>query len=119
MAKITLCGSARFESKFHEWNERLTLKGHVVYSLAVFPSSKSGEHRWYTEEQKKILDLVHLAKIEESDAIFLIEPSYTGESTGREIEWAKIREKKIMTPHAYTQGPPQTIEDYKLIFGRL
>lgn len=54
---ITLCGSARFEQDFHEWNERLTLAGHCVFSLAVFPSIKGGEKNWYTDEVKQTLDL--------------------------------------------------------------
>lgn len=49
---ITLCGSARFEKEFKEINERLSLEGHVVYSLAVYPSDKPCKN-WYTAEQKK------------------------------------------------------------------
>ncbi len=97
--KIALCGSARFEEAFHHWNEVLSLMGHVVYSLAVLPSRKGGEKKWYNADQKERLDLVHLAKIEESDAIFVVDmggpgsvaTSYMGDSTLREITWARIR----------------------------
>lgn len=104
--KICLCGSAKFELQFHEWDEKLTLAGHVVYSLAIYPSSKEGNKDWYTEEQKQTLDLVHLAKIEESDAIVVLnvpatdyEEGYIGFSTRREIEWAKIRLKQVYYLH--------------------
>lgn len=92
--KITLCGSLKFEKVFHEWNEKLTLAGHTVYCC---PSSHAGVKDWYTEAQKQTLDLVHLSKIEESDAIFVLNVGgYVGESTRREIEWARIRQKKIL-----------------------
>lgn len=94
--KLTLCGSARFEKEFHHWNEALTLAGHVVYSLAVYPSSKGGEKNWYDAAIKQSLDLAHLAKIEESEGIVVINvDNYIGESTIREIEWARLRNKKI------------------------
>lgn len=93
--KITLCGSAKFEYAFHTWNELLTLNGHTVYSLAVFPSIK-GEKNWYNQETKMLLDLAHLSKIEESDAIVVLnEDHYIGESIHREIKWAELRGKLI------------------------
>jgi hypothetical protein len=94
--KICLCGSARFEKEFHEWNKQLTLAGHVVYGLAVYPSSEGGNKDWYDSNTKVTLDLVHLAKIEESDAVVVVCPGgYVGESTTREIQWARIRLKPI------------------------
>ena len=100
--KITLCGSARFEAEYHRWNELLTMEGHICYSLAVFPSQKE-QREWYIEQQKEMLDLVHLAKIEESDATIVInceqhkwdkEP-YVGDSTKREIKWSVLRGKPV------------------------
>lgn len=107
--RITLCGSAKFENRFIEWNERLTMKGHVVYSLAVMPSSK-GDKNWYTLEQKTILDQVHLAKILNSDAIVVLneDGGYYGESTTNEIRWARMNGKKVYwtMPHM-----PKPIDD--------
>ena len=91
---ITLCGSARFEKEFKEANEDLTLKGHTVYSLAVYPSDK-GDKNWYTESQKVLLDLAHLRKIMESDCIHIVGDGYIGFSTAREILWAKSLNKII------------------------
>lgn len=94
--KITLCGSARFEDKFKEMNERLSLAGHVVYSLAIYPSDKGGEKNWYTPEQKERLDAIHLEKIDASDGIYVIAPGgYIGESTQREIDHARKTKKKV------------------------
>jgi hypothetical protein len=93
---ITLCGSARFEAEFHRWNEVLTLAGHVVFSLAVYPSSKAGVKTWYTDEQKEILDRVHKMKIGASDAIFVIDiGGYAGDSTRSEIEFAAYAAKMV------------------------
>ena len=92
--RITLCGSAKFEAQFHEWNEKLTLAGHIVYGLAAYPSSHANNKDWYSEEQKQTLDLIHFAKIDNSDAIVVLNVNdYIGFSTRREIEWAKIKKK--------------------------
>lgn len=101
---ITLCGSARFEALFHAWNEALTLSGHVVFSLATYPSVK-GEKEFYTQEEKTILDQMHLKKIEKSDAIFVINKyAYIGESTLNEIKHAQTLGKKIVYLESWGKG---------------
>lgn len=91
--RITLCGSTRFMDEFHKANVELTLQGHVVYSVAT---SVKGDFQ-PTEEQKQLLDLVHLKKIDNSDAIFVIDQDgYIGDSTRREILWAKLSNKKVI-----------------------
>lgn len=100
--RLTLCGSAKFEAQFHEWNEKLTLAGHTVYDLAVHPSSKGGNKDWYDEQTKIMLDLVHLDKILNSDGIVVLDvDGYYGSSTKREIQWARMHNKKVywLTPH--------------------
>jgi hypothetical protein len=116
--KITLCGSAKFEDLFHKANKQLTIQGgHTVYSLAVFPSTKDFNKNWYSPEQKTILDLAHLAKIEESHAIFVVtdDTGYIGESTKREIIWAHMRGKTIYSPYGLLAHPesftsPQVVD---------
>lgn len=90
--KITLCGSTRFREQFELWNKRLTLAGYVVYTVAGF--GHSGDS--FTAEEKELLDLVHLRKIAESDAIAVIDvDGYIGDSTRREIAWAKMNGKHV------------------------
>jgi hypothetical protein len=90
--KITLCGSTRFRDQFELWNKRLTLAGFVVYSVAGF--GHSGDS--FTPAEKELLDLVHLRKIAESDAIAVIDiDGYIGDSTRREIAWAKMNGKHV------------------------
>ena len=94
--RLTLCGSAKFERAFHVWNEKLTLAGHTVYSLAVFPSFKNGDKNWYTEDQKIALDVAHFAKIMNSDGIVVLNgDGYFGESTKREIAFARVFGKRV------------------------
>jgi hypothetical protein len=101
--KFTICGSARFESEWHSYNKKLGLAGHISYSLMTFPSVE-GDKSWYTDDEKENLDLAHLAKIEESDAILVLNiGDYIGDSTRREIKWAKLREKLIFV--AEIPGP--------------
>lgn len=99
--KITLCGSTRFIDAFAEWNRRLTLAGHVVYALSmhgrqVADIGKPVDLQVVTDKDKVVLDLAHLAKIEESDAILVLNVGgYYGESTTREIAWARMRGKAV------------------------
>lgn len=93
---ITLCGSARFNSLFRSWDEKLTLEGHTVFNLSVDPRDKEGVKDWYDERTKMLLDLAHLRKILYSDAIVVInKDGYVGESTSREIAWAKTLGKQV------------------------
>ena len=106
--KITLCGSAKFEEAFKKANEKLSLAGHIVYSLAVYPSDKGGKD-WYSPEQKAALDEVHLAKIDASDAIYVLAPGgYIGESTQREIDYARKKGKKLMSAYPLGEGFTRT-----------
>lgn len=98
--RIVLCGSTRFEPLFHEWNFKLACAGHTVYSLSAFGRQAADVGKddkiLLTDEQKITLDLVHLDKILNSDAIAVInEEGYVGFSTSREIQWAKMQGKRI------------------------
>lgn len=97
--KITLIGSSRFLQRYEDVNLRLSLAGHVVYSIATVSTSiyKPVEGELaplpvLNADQKETLDLVHLRKIQESDAVYLItdETGYVGESTKRELKWASM-----------------------------
>jgi len=98
--KITLCGSTKFRDQFEDWNRRLSKMGHIVYSVSAY--GHSGDT--LTPAEKETLDLVHLRKIVESDAIFVVgltddgpvhDRLYVGESTRREIAWARMLGKRV------------------------
>jgi hypothetical protein len=102
--KLCLIGSTRFMEEYRKTNKELTLAGHVVYTVATISTSAPGEHvkaeEQITEEEKIILDLVHLRKIQESDAVVLVTDStgYYGFSTRREIAWARLLGKGLYAP---------------------
>lgn len=105
--RITLCGSTRFEPLFHEWNLKLALAGHTVYSLSAFGRQASDidkDNELILSDAEKItFDLVHLDKILNSDAIVVLNVSnYVGESTSREIQWARMRGKLVYWLEVYS-----------------
>lgn len=103
---ITLCGSAKFEAEFKHWNEVLTFAGHAVFSLAVYPSDKSGVKCWYSDIEKVALDDVHKRKIAASEAVVILNVGgYYGESTLSEINFALTHNKPI-----YWLEPPLITE---------
>lgn len=98
--KITLCGSTRFMSAFGDWNVILTKAGHQVYTLcqnATGGSAIAHDPKVTDKnEAKRRFDLVHLKKISESDAIVVLNvDGYVGDSTLREIEWARMERKDV------------------------
>lgn len=99
--KMCLIGSTRFMESYVEANRELTLRGHIVYTVATISTAsalKDTAHSPITEKEKEILDLVHLRKISESDSVVLItdETGYYGPSTRREMLWASILEKPLL-----------------------
>ena len=91
---ITLCGSTRFREEFTEAQKRLSLQGHIVISVGLF--GHSGDEEVWTEGIKEMLDDMHLRKIDLADEIFVVNPGgYIGESTRREIEYARSTNKPV------------------------
>lgn len=94
---ITLCGSAKFEKDYIEANKELSLRGFVVIPLSTLPRDHDGNKDWYKPMEKEVLDLVHLSKIQSSDAIVVVGDGYIGHSTSREILWADMNGKTIVS----------------------
>lgn len=94
MNKVCLIGSTRFIDRFNQANAWLTKRGYVVYSVATVTTR---EHE-LPEEEKMVLDLVHLQKIVESDVVLIIsdESGYYGFSTKREIIWSAMNDKPVL-----------------------
>jgi hypothetical protein len=89
---IVICGSTRFRREIAEANRRLTLGGFIVLAPGVF--GHDGDH--VTAVQKANLDALHLRKIDLAAEVFVVNPGgYIGESTGREIAYARATGKPI------------------------
>lgn len=107
--KVCLCGSTRFMDQYQEANRRLTLAGHIVYSVAAV---STGNHSEISHDEKLMLDAVHLKKIAESDAIMIVGRQedgsiYIGDSTRREITFARVWGKEVFffEPGEKVSGP--------------
>ncbi|MEI5908166.1 hypothetical protein WAK64_13995 [Bacillus spongiae] len=93
MQVITLCGSTKFKKQFREMEATLTLQGNIVLSLGFFEQSEGIK---ITKEQEKLFEELHYRKINMSDEIFVIDfNGYIGNSTRKEIEYAKSKGKVI------------------------
>lgn len=91
--RITLCGSTKFKKEFEAVNRQLSLEGHVVYSVAFFGHA---DNIPLTPEQKATLDEVHKRKIDNSDAILVLDvDAYIGDSTAAEIRYAEATGKDV------------------------
>ncbi len=91
---ITLCGSTKFKKEYEYWYRRLSQEGYIVLTVVLF-----GHHEGLDMEglDKKRFDELHLRKIDISDEIFVINVGgYIGESTKREIEYAKKHNLSII-----------------------
>lgn len=86
---VCICGSARFMAEMRAANRDLTFAGAIV----VAPSEADESP---TREQKAALDALHLRKIDLADRVLIVNPGgYVGESTRREIAYAKAVGKPI------------------------
>ena len=91
---ITLCGSTRFKDEFMRVQKKLTLKGYIVISVGLF--GHQGDDEVWEDGVKEMLDDMHFSKIDMADEIFVINPDgYIGESTAREIAYARSCSKVI------------------------
>ena len=91
---ITLCGSTKFKNEFLKAQKELTLMGYIVISVGLF--DHSGDNEVWEDGIKEMLDDMHKRKIDMSDAIMVIDvDGYIGESTKKEMEYAKSKGKII------------------------
>jgi hypothetical protein len=91
---VCLCGSTRFMQAFQDANLRETLVGKIVLSIGC--NTKSDQDLTLGPIDKGALDLLHLFKIDLADEILVLnEGGYIGESTRREIAYARMHGKRI------------------------
>lgn len=93
--RVTICGSARFADEIDRVNRHLSLRGHTVYSIVP-------HLRGPNDEQKQTLRAVHRAKIDASDAIYVVAlGGYIGPEVAAEIEYAKAADKVVLDIDEY------------------
>lgn len=87
---VTICGSMRYSQQMIKLAIELSMNGDIV--LMPFVSNWAGGKP--ADETKHMLDRMHLVKIDMSDCIYVV-GSYRGESTTREMEYARKTGKLI------------------------
>lgn len=87
---VTICGSMRYYAEMLTTAQRLTANGNIVLMPHVADYVNGAEE----DEQKKMLDDMHFAKIDMSDKILVI-GAHIEDSTRREIEHAEKTGKLI------------------------
>ena len=90
---VTICGSMKYKNIMLEKALELQLKNKYVVLQPVYGI----DNYKYTDEDKKILGELHYKRIDISDAIYVVNvDGYIGESTKKEIEYAKRLGKEIL-----------------------
>ncbi len=95
---VCLCGSTRFSEAFREARIRETLARRIVLTIGC--DFKSDEELIIMGEMavavKPLMDVLHLWKIDLADEVLILNcGGYIGESTRRELEYARMQGKTI------------------------
>lgn len=90
---VCLCGSKRFVEEFRYVNQRETLAGKIVLAPGCFQGDAVLE---VLPGVKQCLDALHVHKIALADEILVVNVGgYIGESTRREIAYARQQGKRV------------------------
>lgn len=93
MKIITLCGSLKYQSEMIKEAINLTMMGNCVLT-PIFPTNNMGNP---TKDELQKFKAAHFKRIELSDAIYVVnKDKYIGDSTKKEIEYAKSLDKEII-----------------------
>ena len=91
---ICICGSTRFKGAFMQAQKDITMDGNIFLTVGIFGHSEDSEE--FNKGTKKMLDKLHLQKIDLADEIYVVNMNgYIGESTRNEIDYAKSLNKQI------------------------
>lgn len=97
---VTLCGSTRFWRTFQQASLHETMAGKIVLSIGAASGTDDEHFGNLPAEQyfavKEDLDRLHLDKIALGNEVIILNvDDYVGQSTRRELEWARRLGKPI------------------------
>jgi hypothetical protein len=95
---VCLCGSTRFKEQIQAAGASLTMEGVIVVAPMVFGHVDMPDVDWSTgaTDVKRRLDELHFRKIDLCDRIVVVNvDGYVGESTAREIAYARSRSVRV------------------------
>lgn len=99
---VCLCGSTKFPEAFTKAMREFTLAGDIVLTVGIFGHQEGLD---MNGPAKKMLDELHLRKIDLADYIFVLNVNgYIGESCRNEIRYAQSLQKSVQyleTDHDY------------------
>lgn len=113
---VTLCGSTKFWQQFQRSSLSETMAGRIVLSIGAATGTDDEHfgnlpaHEYHAV--KTMLDALHLRKIDLSDEVLILNcGDYIGESTTRELHYARYQGKRVrwLEPSRHAQ-PGETIE---------
>ena len=91
---VVLCGSGRFREAFEQAEYDATLAGKIVLTIGC--NTRDIARSAELMHHKPMLDELHLRKIDLADEVLVLNcDGYVGESTAREILYARLRGKSI------------------------
>lgn len=91
---VCLCGSTRFSDAFQAANLSETLAGNIILTIGC--DMKSDAALGLPQDTKAKLDELHLRKIDLADEVLILNvEGYIGESTRRELNYARERGKAV------------------------
>lgn len=95
MKIITICGSIRFINEMMDISMKMELQSNCML-IPIYSLNKTSKDD-FTEEEALILGKMHRERIKLSDAILVVDVNgYIGNSTKKEIEYAKSLNKEIV-----------------------
>lgn len=96
---VCLIGSTKFKKEYEALQLALGKKGYVVLGVGCYQHT---DNITLTEDEKELFDMVHMEKIRLADEVVLISvDGYIGESTRRELRYAKLLNKLIKVHEHY------------------
>ncbi len=94
---VCLCGSTRFMDAFHATGWQLTLDGYIVLTVGVCKHAEDHGGEVLGSDVAAKLDELHLRKIDMADIVMILNvDGYIGESTQKELDYAKQHGKTIV-----------------------
>jgi hypothetical protein len=105
---VCLCGSTRFSEAYQNANLEETLAGRIVLTIGCDMKSDANLFSGMSQDEldtlKKRLDDLHLRKIDLADEVLVLNiDGYIGDSTRKEVKYAKANGKNIRWLEAITQ----------------
>ena len=98
MNTVTICGSMRFEQNMRDIAWILETQ----YGMNVLQCVYTPEAAVYNDRMLKNLEKAHYRKIELCDTIYVVDiDGYIGESTKREVEYARKLDKEVIFHSAF------------------